>query len=544
MEIRFRISKTALVAIAALFLSTGYKTYDNLFEYSKNLEIFATAYKNVGTHFVDDVNPGTLMRKGLDAMLAGLDPYTNFYSESQTEETMIERQGEYGGVGCRIFIRNRYPVVSEIFRGYAFANADIRCGDIIKFVSGQDMAGKSTTDVGAFLRGAPNTAVTLIIDRNGQPLEKKITRVSVRTKNVPWSGMISDQTGYIKLDEFGQNCAQEIESALLNLQKNPAMNKLMLDLRGNGGGLLGEAVDIVGLFVGENKLVVNMKGRSGESNRKWMTRKPAVAADLPLVVLVDAQSASASEVVSGSLQDMDRAVIIGQNSFGKGLVQNFFPLPYRTQMKITTAKYYTPSGRCIQLLDYSKRNPDGSAGSIPDSLRKAFKTAAGRTVYDGGGIRPDVVVDPFSGEPLIKYLLEERFVFDFANDFRNNNATLPNDARFITPAQFETFGKQCAAKLKGQLRKKMEDALQNSVKDEELVKMIMNGVSDAKLEKAVLDHINHCGETLMYRMESEIIARYPDAEREYKHMFMGDPDLAAALKTLNNPDTYNRILRK
>jgi carboxyl-terminal processing protease len=406
------------------------------------------------------------------------------------------------------------------------------------------MAGKSTTDVGAFLRGAPNTAVTLIIDRNGQPLEKKITRVSVRTKNVPWSGMINDQTGYIKLDEFGQNCAQEIESALLNLQKNPAMNKLVLDLRGNGGGLLGEAVDIVGLFVGENKLVVNMKGRSGESNRKWMTRKPAVAADLPLVVLVDAQSASASEVVSGSLQDMDRAVIIGQNSFGKGLVQNFFPLPYRTQMKITTAKYYTPSGRCIQLLDYSKRNPDGSAGSIPDSLRKAFKTATGRTVYDGGGIRPDVVVDPFSGEPLIKYLLEERFVFDFANDFRNNNATLPNDARFITPAQFETFGKQCAAKLKGQLRKKMEDALQNSVKDEELVKMIMNGVSDAKLEKAVLDHINHCGETLMYRMESEIIARYPDAEREYKHMFMGDPDLAAALKTLNNPDAYNRILRK
>jgi carboxyl-terminal processing protease len=270
MEIRFRISKTALLAIAALFLSTGYKTYDNLFEYSKNLEIFATAYKHVGTHFVDDVNPGTLMRKGLDAMLAGLDPYTNFYSEAQTEEAMIERQGEYGGVGCRIFIRNRYPVVSEIFRGYAFANADIRCGDIIKFVSGQDMAGKTTGDVGALLRGAPNTSVTLIIDRNGQALEKKITRVSVVTKNVPWSGMINDQTGYIKLDEFGQNCAQEIESALLNLQKNPAMNKLVLDLRGNGGGLLGEAVDIVGLFVGENKLVVNMKGRSDESNRKWM----------------------------------------------------------------------------------------------------------------------------------------------------------------------------------------------------------------------------------------------------------------------------------
>ena len=544
MEFRIRIHKSLLLCLSALLLSTGYKAYDDLFEYSKNLEIFANAYKQVGTHFVDEVNAGTLMRKGLDAMLVSLDPYTNYYSESQTEEAMIERQGEYGGVGCRVIIRNRYPVVSEVFRGYAFALADVRHGDIIKFVAGQDMAGKTTTDVGAMLRGAPNTSVTLIVERNGQRLEKKITRVSVRTKNVPWSGMVNEHTGYIKLDEFGQNCAQELETALVNLKKNPGMNNLILDLRGNGGGLLGEAVNIVGLFVGENKLVVNMKGRGPESNRKWKTTKPAVAPDLPMVVLVDAQSASASEVVSGSLQDMDRAVIIGRNSFGKGLVQNFFPLPYRTQMKITTAKYYTPSGRCIQLLDYSKRNPDGSAGSIPDSLRKAFKTAAGRTVYDGGGIRPDVVVDPFSGEPLIKYLLEERFVFDFANDFRNNNATLPNDARFITPAQFETFGKQCAAKLKGQLRKKMEDALQNSVKDEELVKMIMNGVSDAKLEKAVLDHINHCGETLMYRMESEIIARYPDAEREYKHMFMGDPDLAAALKTLNNPDTYNRILRK
>jgi len=544
MEIRFRIPKTVLLASAALFLSTGYKTYDELFEYSKNLEIFASAYKNVGTHYVDDVNPGTLMRKGLDAMLASLDPYTNFYSEAQTEEAMIERQGEYGGVGCRIFLRNRYPVVSEVFRGYAFANADIRCGDIIKFVSGQDMANKSTNDVGAMLRGAPNNSLTLIIERNGKTMEKKITRVSVRTKNVPWTGMINEQTGYIKLDEFGQNCAQEIETALLTLQKNPGMNKLVLDLRGNGGGLLAEAVDIVGLFVGENKMVVNMKGRTTESNRKWLTRKPAVSPDLPLVVLVDAQSASASEVVSGSLQDMDRAVIIGQNSFGKGLVQNFYPLPYRTQMKITTAKYYTPSGRCIQLLDYSKRNPDGSAGSIPDSLRKAFKTSSGRTVYDGGGIRPDVAVDPFSGEPLTKYLLEERYVFDFANEFRNSNESLPAEERFISPAQFDVFGKQCAAKLKIQLRKKMEEALQNNLKDEELVKMIMNDVSNAKLEKAVLDHINHCGETLMFRMESEIIARYPDAEREYRHMFVGDPDLAAALKTLNNPDAYNRILKK
>lgn len=541
MEIRIRVRKSLLLATGAFFLSTGHKVYDDLFEFSKNLEIFAAAYKQAGTQFVDEVSPGTLMRKGLDAMFASLDPYTVYYSESQTEEAMIERQGEYGGVGCRVIIRDNYPMVNEVFRGYAFSQADIRQGDILRIISGQDMAGKTVGDVGTFLRGAPNTSLTLTIERGGVRMEKKVTRVAVRTKNVPYWGMVNENTGYIKLDEFGQNCASEIESALINLKKNPGMNNLILDLRDNGGGLLHEAVNIVGLFVGANKLVVDMRGRTPESNRKWITQKPAVAPDLPLVVLVNARSASASEVVSGSLQDLDRAVIIGRNSFGKGLVQNFFPLPYRTQMKITTARYYTPSGRCIQLLDYSKRNPDGSAGSVPDSLRKAFKTNAGRTVYDGGGIRPDVGVDEFGGEPLLKYIVDEQLLFDFANRYRNSHEAIPAgelpDA--TTYSEFETA---CLARLKVLLRKKMEDVLMKNIPDKELVKMILAGISDDQLNNSLREHMSHFSNALKYRLGAEIISRYNDDERIHKYMFAGDPDMKSALEVLNDPIKYRRIL--
>lgn len=543
MEIRIRVKKWLVLAGGSLILSTGYKTYDDLFEFSKNLEIFSAAYKQVGINFVDGVNPGDLMRKGLDAMLASLDPYTNFYSEAQTEEAMIERQGEYGGVGCRVIIKDNYPVVSEVFRGFAFSKADIRQGDIIRRIAGQDMAGKTTGDVGAFLRGAPNTTVTLLVERSGKQMEKSVTRVSVRTKNVPYYGMINPQTGYVKLDEFGSNCGQEIENAVLALKKNEGIQNLILDLRDNGGGLLAEAVKIVGLFVGEGKLVVDMRGRTPESNRKWMTERPAIAANLKLIVLVNAKSASASEIVSGSLQDMDRAVIIGRNSFGKGLVQNFFQLPFRTQMKITTSKYYTPSGRCIQLLDYSKRNADGSAGTIPDSLRKAFKTNAGRTVYDGGGIRPDIAVDEFGGESLFKYIVEEQLLFEYANTYRNSHETITDGAAVPTDAEYNAFEAECLAKLTGLLRKKIQDLLLKNIPDSDLVKTIMAGMSDTQISVSLKEHMTHFKTALRFRLGMEIMSRYNNDEIYHKYMFAGDPDVSAALNIIANPDAYSKLLK-
>jgi carboxyl-terminal processing protease len=543
MEIRIRVKKWVVMAGGSLLLSTGYKTYDDLFEFSKNLEIFSAAYKQVGINFVDGVNPGDLMRKGLDAMLASLDPYTNYYSEAQTEEAMIERQGEYGGVGCRIVIKDNYPVVSEVFRGFAFSKADIRQGDILRRIAEKDMAGKSTNDVGAFLRGAPNTTVTLLVERAGVQIEKTVTRVSVRTKNVPYYGMVNPQTGYVKLDEFGSNCGQEIENAVLTLKKNEGIQNLILDLRDNGGGLLAEAVKIVGLFVGEGKLVVDMRGRTPESNRKWITERPAIAADLKLIVLVNSKSASASEIVSGSLQDMDRAVIIGRNSFGKGLVQNFFQLPYRTQMKITTSKYYTPSGRCIQLLDYTKRNADGSAGSVPDSLRKAFKTNAGRTVYDGGGIRPDIAVDEFGGESLFKYIVEEQLLFDYANTYRNSHETLAEGAQVPNDAEYNAFETECLSKLTTLLRKKIQDLLLKNIPDTELVKTIMAGMSDTQISASLKEHISHFRTALRFRLGLEIVNRYNNDEQYHKFMFAGDPDVASALKIIANPDAYAKLLK-
>ncbi len=544
MEIRIRIRKPLAIAILAFFLSSGFRIYDELFEYSKNLEIFSSAYKEVGKNFVDDVDPGKLMRKGLDAMLASLDPYTNFYSESQAEEALMDRQGEYSGMGCRIILRNGYPVVSEVFGGFAFSKADIRPGDILKKMSGQDMHNKTVAEVSLFLRGAPNTDVPVTIIREGQTIDKSVTRLQVRSKNVPYFGMADGETGYIKLETFGANCASEIQNALVSLNKDGKMKYAVLDLRDNGGGLLHEAVNIVGLFSGPGKLVVDMRGRTPESNKPWTTSGSSPFISLPLAVLVNSHSASASEVVSGSLQDMDRAVIVGRNSFGKGLVQNYFQLPYRTQMKITTAKYYTPSGRCIQLLDYRHRNADGSAGKMPDSLRKAFKTNSGRTVYDGGGIKPDIEVDEFAGQPLLKLMIDELLLFDYANHYRNTHESIASAREFkITQTELNGFIAESADKLTVIIRNKLKTSLKQSVPDTNLINaLIEEGAFEARLKKEINEKMNLFSKSLQYRLQQEILRRYYFDDALYESSFVGDPDLEKALAILHNNNEYKKIL--
>ncbi|MBL7811099.1 MAG: S41 family peptidase [Bacteroidetes bacterium] len=546
MEIRLRIPKALAMAVLAFILSTGFRVYDDLFEFSKNLEIFSAAYKEVGKNFVDEVNPGILMRRGLDAMLAGLDPYTVYYSENQTEESLIDRQGEYGGVGCRVIIRDEYPMVSEVFGGYAFSTADIRTGDLLKSIAGQSMKGKSIPDVGTYLRGAPNTSLNIVIEREGVEMNKTITRMQVRSKNVPYYGMIDGQTGYVKLEEFGQNAASEIDNAIVSMKKDGKLKQIILDLRENGGGLLNEAVNIVGLFTGPGKLVVTMKGRTRESYKEWITQAGNNDREIPLVVLVNSHSASASEVVSGSLQDMDRAVIVGRQSFGKGLVQNFFQLPYRTQMKITTAKYYTPSGRCIQLLDYSKRNPDGSAGTIPDSLRRAFKTVGGRTVYDGGGIRPDVPVNEFAEQPLLKLMLEEFVLFDYANHYRNSHDKIENARSFhLTEEEFEGFVKTAEQKTVDVVKKKLKDQILKGIEDKVLAEKLIAGMQmETMLGPQIRERIQFYHDALKYMLEQEILERYYFGDAIYEHSFSGDPDIKEALSVFNDPGRLKRILSK
>lgn len=545
MEFKFKINRTALIAVLAFFLATGFKMYDDLFEYSKNLEIFSTAYKEVGKNFVDDVEPGDLMRKGLDAMLASLDPYTVFYSESQTEEALLDRQGEYNGVGCRVFIRNNYPVVSEVFPDYAFAKADIRPGDVILKISGQSMQGKTIGDISVYLRGAPETEVAIEIQRDGLRISKNVKRVQVVNKNVPYFGMLKDGVGYVKLDQFGQKASNEIHDALVSLNKEGKLKQIVLDLRDNGGGLLNEAVNIVGLFTGPGQLVVKMKGRARESIRDWNTSGVGPFINTPLVVLVNAHSASASEVVSGSLQDMDRAVVIGRNSFGKGLVQNYFQLPYRTQMKVTTAKYYTPSGRCIQLLDYRHRTSDGSAGKMPDSLRTAFKTRNGRVVFDGAGVRPDVEIDEFRGQQLLKLMMDERLLFDYANGYRNSHDKIADVKSFrLTEKELLDFIESTRGKLTEIILDKLKISLNKSLPDSLMVKDIMAMESlHARIDKEVNSKLHAFKSSLQYRLTQEILKRYYSGASLYESSFDGDPDLEAALGVLQNDEKYRRLLR-
>jgi carboxyl-terminal processing protease len=544
MELRLKINKAWLIAILAFFLTTGFRIYDELFEYSKNLEIFSSAYKEVGKNFVDEIKPGDMMRKGLDAMLATLDPYTVFYSESQTEEALLDRQGEYSGVGCRVFIRDNFPVVSEVFAGYAFSKSDIRPGDVLYKISGQSMKGKTIGDVSVFLRGAPETAIDVEIKREGVAITKSVTRVQVVNKNVPYFGLINEQTAYVKLEQFGQKAASEIQDAFQSLCKDPKVKYCVLDLRDNGGGLLNEAVNIVSLFTGPGQLVVKMKGRTPESIKDWTTSGLGPFVSYPLVVLVNSHSASASEVVSGSLQDLDRAVIVGRNSFGKGLVQNYFTLPYRTQMKITTAKYYTPSGRCIQLLDYRSRNADGSAGKMPDSLRTAFKTRNGRTVFDGGGIKPDVEVDEFSGQPLLKLMMDERLLFDFANHYRNTHEKIADARSFkLSAEEIQGFKTEINKTLTKIIFDKVKSNLIKGIPDSLLVQQIMVDSKLAeKLTREIESKINSFEAPLQYRLTQEILKRYYFDDALYETSFSGDPDIFSALGILQNDTRYRKIL--
>lgn len=465
-----RLPKWFLLCLCAFFLSQGNKVVDNLFEYSKNIEIFTALYKELGTNYVDEIEPGKLMKTGIDAMLKSLDPYTNFFTEYQAEEALIEKQGQYGGVGCRIMLRNHYPVVNFIEEGYAFNIADVRLGDIITSINGISLKDKSTDQLLSMVRGAPNTSFSIEIDREGKSIKKQITRMAIKTASVSFSGMYQGDIAYVKLEEFGQHAADEIETSLKKMMEKTELKGVILDLRDNGGGLLNEAVQIVGIFVGENRSIVTLRGQNVTGPKNWITPNKALLPNTPLVVLVNEHSASASEVVSGSLQDMDRAVIMGQTSFGKGLVQNYASLPYRTQMKLTVAKYYTPSGRCIQRLQYGDRDENGVAKTMSSAQKKAFKTQGGRTVYEGGGIDPDVALKPYQGLEILKWLEQENIIFDWANQQYN---LLPDTLfQAISDQQYAQFSQYAVKKSQAKLQEKLHKSMASMYSDTQFLQQI------------------------------------------------------------------------
>ena len=414
------------LGIASVFAFNFSQDY---FEVSKNLDVFNTLYRELNIAYVDETKPGLLMKTGIEAMLASLDPYTNYYTENDIEDYRFMTTGEYGGIGALIQDVNNKITVTEPYENFAAFKAGLRAGDEIIEVNGINVAGKKTQDITNMLKGQAGPPIKLKLIRLGKnvPSEINLNREEIKVKAVPYFNMLNQEVGYIKLTSFTDNCSGYVKDALLKL-KELNCKSLILDLRGNPGGLLNEAVNIVNLFVDKNNEVVSTKGKVKDWNKQYVSLYAPVDTQIPLVVLVDNNSASASEIVSGALQDLDRAVIVGQRSFGKGLVQQTRDLTYNTKLKVTVAKYYIPSGRCIQALDYTHKDEDGRVEKVPDSLITAFKTKNGRIIYDGAGILPDYKTDATKYSNILATLISKNHIFSFVNYY------LLKNPQFITTA--------------------------------------------------------------------------------------------------------------
>ncbi len=543
-------SKKYIVAICiALSCVVSFSFVDSYFEVSKNLDIFATLFRELNIYYVDETKPGELIKKGIDDMLASLDPYTNFYPESDIEDYRFMTTGQYGGIGALIRQDGDYVVISEPYEGFPAQKADLRAGDKILKINDIEAKGKKSDDISKYLKGQASSTVKLIIEREGvsKPFEKIVNREEIKIKSVSYSGMIDQNTGYIKLTGFTENAAGEVKEALLNLKKNPDMKYLIFDMRGNPGGLLKEAIDIVSLFVEKGTEIVSTKGKVKDWDKVHKSINAPVDLTTPIAVLVDRGSASAAEIVSGSLQDLDRAVVIGQRSFGKGLVQQTRPLSYGAQLKVTVAKYYTPSGRCIQALDYSHRRDDGSVERVPDSLITAFKTKNGRIVYDGGGITPDVVVPVRKFSNILSSLATKNFIFNYATRFRNQAPSIPNAKEFnLTETEYNDFVKYLSGKeydYETKTEKALNDLLAMKENDKEIENISAEIESfKSKIKAKKKNDLMEFKPEISQFLEEEISSRYYFQNGRLETSLQEDDDIKAAKEVIKDETKFKNIL--
>ena len=415
----------------------------NNFEISKSIEIYNNVLKNLNMNYVDEINPAELNEIAIDAMLRELDPYTVFIPESEIEDVRLLTMGEYGGIGSIINYYDNNVHISEPYENFPAHKAGLLPGDAIIEVNGVNTENKTVSEVSELLKGQPGSQLTLKIRRDGEKdiITKTLTREKIKIENIPYYTILEGGVAYIILNQFTRDAAKELKKAFLEMKSQQELKGLIIDLRGNGGGLLNEAVDIVNLFVPKNKLVVYTKGKTSEQNRNYYTKHEAEDAEIPLAILVNESSASASEIVSGSIQDFDRGVIIGQRTFGKGLVQNILPMSYNTQMKVTVSKYYIPSKRCIQEIDYSKKAKNDTV-TKSDTLGPQFKTANGRIVYEGHGIQPDVKIEPEMLSTITAHLYAQNMIFKYANKFYREHKTIASPEEFeITDEIYDDFVK-------------------------------------------------------------------------------------------------------
>ena len=546
-----KIRKSLLLISACLvfILSVGF--VDDYFEISKQLDIFSNVYKTVNQLYVDEVKPGQLLKNGIDGMLKNLDPYTNYYPESEIEDYRMKHVStEYGGLGASSFKRGDSIVIADVYEGFAAHKADLRAGDVLLEVNGRPLKGLAPDEVDNLMKGQSGTTIRVKLGRPGvaQPIEKSITREEIKIKNVPYYGMINDSIGYIKLDKFLQNCYSEMREAFTELTKNPKLKSLVFDLRGNGGGLLEESVNILNLWIPKGTHLVKQVGKIQGSTNTYAAKVDAMDPDIPIAVLIDRGSASASEITSGNFQDLDRGVIIGQRSFGKGLVQQTKPLSYNTQIKITVAKYFTASGRCVQALNYASRHEDGSVDHVPDSLMKPFTTLNQRVVYDGSGVYPDRYIEPPITANITSSLAKKLLLFDYATYYRNHHDSIPAARQFkLTDADYNDFIKFLADKdydYSTDSEKNLEELKVIATKDKyfDNIKNEFEKLGQKLKHDKNADLIKFKPEIKLL-LEKEIVARYYFQKGRYEYSFSNDPVVTDAISVLNNPTLYASILK-
>ncbi len=542
---RLRLRKWVIIGIFA-FVGFGMLNFDQYFEVSKNLDIYSTLLRELNIYYVEETQPGELVKTSMDAMLETLDPYTVYIPESSIEDYRFMVSGEYGGIGALISKDGERIMITEPYKGFPADKAALKAGDYIMEVEGESTEGKSTNDIGKMLKGQAGTKVNLKVDRNGQIMDKTLTRKEIKIPDVPYHGFVAEETGYVKLNSFTRTASSEVRKAYQELETK-GMKKFILDLRGNGGGLLRESVNIVNMFVPRGQVVVNTKGRVEKWNRKHKTLNEPVDPDIPVVVLVDGGSASASEIVSGSLQDLDRAVIIGEQTYGKGLVQQTRDLSYNSKLKVTVAKYHTPSGRCIQKLDYSSRNQQGNAAEVPDSLITHFKTKNGRKVLDGRGVDPDVLVDRGVYSHIALALAAKHIIFHYATDYTRNRDTIAAPGNFVvTDEEYARFKEYVLGK-ELTYSTGTEDLLKKLKKTAESEKYLADAKMEFEALKAKLtpdkqEDLERFKQEISDLLESEIVTRYYYANGRIKHLLNKDPFIKEAITLLNDDARYKGIL--
>ena len=521
---------------------------DHYFEIAKNLEIFASVFKEVNNLYVDEINPNKTIRVGIDAMLGSLDPYTNFISEDQVEDFRTQNTGQYGGIGAVTRMIGNRTVVTMVYEEYPAFKNGLKIGDEVLKMDGVDLSKLSLEEANQLMRGQVGTPVKLTVKRVGknEPLDIEFKREKIKISNVPYFGMIAPDMGYVQLTEFTVDAGKEVKNAVVSLKEKGAKH-IILDLRGNPGGLLHEAVNICNIFIPKGKKVVDTKGKVSENNITYQTLNNPVDLDIPVIVIINRGSASASEIVAGTLQDYDRAVVLGEKSYGKGLVQIPRSLSYNSQVKITTAKYYTPTGRCIQVLDYSHRREDGSAGSIPDSVKKEFSTTHRRKVFDGGGIDPDIKIESLQPAIVTQVLFQEGMIFDFATLYAYTHASILDAKSFsLTDQEYQEFVTWTKTKkliYQSSLETELNDLVAHSKRErsyDELKPQL--DLIKARIEDGRKNDLVNFKDQIKPLLEEEIVSRYYFEKGTVESRFKNDNEVKKAMEVLRDQPEYKKIL--